>query len=119
LFFTNGGGYYYGEVAYDSVGGYYGWSWSSQHITVVNSKTLQHGTIEAPGVWNSLPYGKTLILAPSAGQTLTVIDATDAARPTLWEGEETALGYTNHLSVSGKDVFLSQGDGGVQHMSLP
>jgi hypothetical protein len=119
LFFTNGG-YYYGGIAYDSVGGYYGgWSWSSQHITVVDSATLQHGTVEAPGVWNSLANGKSLILAPSAGQPMTVIDGTDAEQPSLVEGEETALGYTNHLSVSGKDVFLSQGDGGVQHMRLP
>ena len=116
LFFTNGG-YYGGDSAYDSVG--YGWSWASQHITVVDSATLQHGTVEAPGVWNSLPNGKSLILAPSAGQALTVIDGEDAERPVLWQGEQTALGYTNHLSVSGKDVFLSQGDGGVQRMSLP
>ena len=48
-----------------------------------------------------------------------VIDGSDAEHPALWEGEETALGYTNHLAVSGKDVFLAQGDGGVQRMSLP
>jgi hypothetical protein len=120
LFFTNGSYYYGGDIAYDSVGGYYGaWSWASQHITVVDSATLQHGAVEAPGVWSSLPHGKSLILAPSAGQALTLIDGTDAEHPTLWQGEETALGYTNHLAVSGKDVFLSQGDGGVQHMSLP
>jgi hypothetical protein len=121
LFFTNGGygGYSTGGIAYDSIGGYYGWSWSSQHITVVDSATLQHGTVEAPGVWNSLPNGKSLILAPSAGQPLTVIDGTEATEPALLQGDETALGYTNHLSVSGKDVFLSQGDGGVQHMTLP
>jgi hypothetical protein len=118
LFFANSGYYYGGGIAYDSVGGYYG-GWASQHITVVDSATLQHGAVEAPGVWSSLPHGTSLILAPSAGQALTIIDGTDAEHPTLWQGDETALGYTNHLSVSGKDVFLSQGDGGVQHMSLP
>jgi hypothetical protein len=39
------------------------------------------------------------------------LDAADAEQPHLLTGDETALGYTNHLSISGKDVFLSQGDG--------
>jgi hypothetical protein len=119
LFFGNG---YYGRAlptADVGFGGYYGWSWAAQQITVVDSATLVHATLETPGVWSSVPSGTSLILAPSAGQPLTVIDGSDAEHPTLWESEETALGYTRHLAVSGKDVFLAQGDGGVQHLSLP
>lgn len=120
LFFGNG---YYGRglAIADGVGygGYYGWSWASQQITVVDSASLTHATLETPGVWSSVPNGQSLILAPSAGQPLTVIDGSDAQHPVLWESEETALGYTSHLAVSGKDVFLAQGDGGVQRMSLP
>jgi hypothetical protein len=118
LFF--GSGYYYRGIADADVGyGGYGWSWATQQITVVDSATLAHASIEAPGVWSSVPNGTSLILAPSAGQPLTVIDGADAEHPSLLESEETALGYTNHLAVSGQDVFLSQGDGGVQHMTLP
>jgi hypothetical protein len=123
LFFTGGYyGYGYGiaDVGFGPGGYYYGgWSWATQQITVVDSATLAHGTIEAPGVWNVLPSGTALVLAPSAGQPLSVIDGSDAEQPVLRAGEETALGYTNHLSISGKDVFLSQGDGGVQRMTLP
>ncbi len=123
LFFTNGyyyGGYYGGYADAIGPGGYYGgWSWASQHLTVVDSSTLEHGVIEAPGVWNSLPNGTSLILAPSAGQPLSVIDGSDATSPVLLQSEETALGHTQHLSVSGDDVLLSQGDGGVQRIALP
>jgi hypothetical protein len=66
-------------------------------------------------VSDPLPSGQTLVLAPSAGQHLAVIDGSDASSPT----PDTALGYANHLSISGSDVYLSQGDGGVQHMTLP
>jgi len=119
LFFTNG---YYGGYASGPVGdvGYYGgWSWSSLDVTVVSSETLAFSKIKAPGVWNSLPNGQSLILAPSAGQPLTVIDASDVNNPTLSETEETALGYTSHMSVVGNTVYLSQNDGGVQAMTLP
>ena len=122
LFFTGYYGYYggYGDGGI-APGGYYygGWSWASQQVTVVDSATLAHSQIEAPGVWNVVPSGKSLVLAPSAGQPLSVIDGSDAEHPILNTGKETALGYTNHLSISGKDVYLSQGDGGVQHMLLP
>jgi hypothetical protein len=121
LFFA--GGYYYGVgggIGAPSGDYYYGgWSWASQQITVVDSSTLAHSVVEAPGVWNTVPNGTSLVLAPSAGQPLTVIDGSDAEHPVLIEGKETALGYTNHLAISGRDVFLSQGDGGVQHMALP
>jgi uncharacterized secreted protein with C-terminal beta-propeller domain len=123
LFFAGGG--YYGGPGYAgdiAVGpGYYygGWSWASQSITVVDSDTFAHSVVEAPGVWNTVPNGTSLVLAPSAGQPLTVIDGSDAEHPVLRSGEDTALGYTNHLSISGQDVYLSQGDGGVQHMLLP
>lgn len=117
LFFT--GGYGYGGYIADGPGYYGGWSWASQQVTVVDSATLAHGTIEAPGVWNVLPNDKSLILAPSAGQPISVIDGTDATAPKLRSGKEEALGYTSHMSVSGDDVFLSQGDGGVQRMTLP
>jgi hypothetical protein len=120
LFFTHG---YYGYLVSDAAigpGGYYGgWSWATQNITVVESATLAGSTIEVPGVWQVAANGQFLVLAPSAGQPLSVIDAADAERPQLLTGDEMALGYTNHLSVSGKDVFLAQGDGGVQHMTLP
>ena len=119
LFFTNNysyGSYYPGGVA----DGYYGgWSWSSLDVTVVNSDTLAHSKLKAPGIWNSLPSGQSLILAPSAGQPLTVIDGSDVEHPTLRETQDTALGYTEHLSVAGDIVYLSQGDGGVQTMTLP
>ncbi len=121
LFFTAG---YYGGIAVSAgatdsafYGG--GWSWASQKITVVDSATLLYGAIEAPGVWNVVPSDQSLILAPSAGQPLTVIDGSDAEHPQLRVTADTALGYTTHLSLSGSDVFLSQGDGGVQHMTLP
>jgi hypothetical protein len=121
LFFTNGyyfGGYPSGGIAVD--GGYYGgWSWSSLDVTVVSSATLAHSKIKAPGVWNSLPNGQSLILAPSAGQPLTVIDASDVSNPKLYQTAETALGYTSHMSVVGSTVYLSQNDGGVQSMTLP
>ncbi len=121
LFFA--GGYYYGYpsgATADGPGYYYGgWSWASQQITVVDSATFAHSVIEAPGVWNTVPNGTSLVLAPSAGQPLTVLDGTDAEHPLLVTGKETALGYTSHLAISGGDVFLSQGDGGVQHMTLP
>jgi len=118
LFFTNN---YYGfSVGGPAVDGYYrGWSWSSLNVTVVASDTLDFAKIEAPGVWNSLPSGQSLILAPSAGQPLTVIDASDAKHPKLRESKDTALGYTEHLAVAGDTVYLSQGDGGVQAMTLP
>ncbi|HYJ09394.1 MAG TPA: beta-propeller domain-containing protein, partial [Polyangiaceae bacterium] len=120
LFFTQG---YYGGLIDDVVsgpGGYYGgWSWPTQNITVVDSATLAGAAIEVPGVWQVVASGQSLVLAPSAGQPLSVIDAADAEQPQLVTGDETALGYTNHLSISGKDVFLSQGDGGVQHMTMP
>lgn len=119
LFFTPGYYRYYSDVA--SGPGYYygGWAWASQLVTVVDSGTLASGNVEAPGVWNVVAHGKSLVLAPSAGQPLSVVDATDAAHPTLLEGEETALGYTSHIAISGDDVYLAQGDGGVQHMTLP
>lgn len=118
LFFTsNYYGYYYGGAIYD---GYYGgWSWSSLGVTVVSSETLEYSKIQAPGVWNSLPSGQSLLLAPSAGQPLTVIDGSDAKHPKLLESKQTALGYTQHMSVLDGTVYLSQGDGGVQAMSLP
>lgn len=120
MFFTHGGYYYGGGIASDAAGGHYGyWNWATQEVTVVDSATLANGTLTAPGVWNVLASGKSLILAPSAGQPLSVIDGTNAAEPVLRTGEEEALGYTNHLSVSGEHVFLSQGDGGVQRMTLP
>ena len=74
LFF---GGYYYRGYGGGLVDGDYygGWSWSSLDVTVVNSETLAYSKLKAPGVWNSLPSGQSLILAPSAGQPLTVIDA--------------------------------------------
>ncbi len=120
LFFTHSGSYR-GGVADGAVGpGYYGYyNWAAQEVTVVDSATLAHGTLTAPGVWNVLPSGKSLILAPSAGQPLSVIDGTDAAKPTLRTGDEDALGYTSHMSVRGDEVFLSQGEGGVQRMKLP
>ncbi len=120
LFFTGGSyGYALGGVA-TSDGGYFGgWAWATQNVTVVDSANLAHSKLEAPGVWNVVPSGKSLILAPSAGQPLTIIDATDAEAPELRSTEETALGFTQHVSVSGNDVYLSQGDGGVQRMTLP
>ena len=115
LFFTNN--YYYGGPIYD---GYYGgWSWSSLDVTVVSTETLEYSKIKAPGVWNSLPSGTSLLLAPSAGQPLTVIDASNVKKPKLLETQETALGYTQHMSVVDGTVYLSQGDGGVQAMTLP
>lgn len=118
LFFI--GNYYGGYYGGVSDGYYYGgWSWPSLDVTVVSSETLAHSKIKAPGVWNSLPSGQSLILAPSAGQPLTVIDASDVNKPKLLESEETALGYTSHLSVVGNTVYLSQNDGGVQAMTLP
>ncbi len=122
LFFNSGygRGYYGGGVGAIAPDDYYGgWSWASTDVTVVDSATLEHSTIKAPGIWSSVASGTSLILAPSAGQPLSVIDASDALTPVLLETEETALGYTNHLAVSGSDVYLSQGDGGVQHMTLP
>jgi uncharacterized secreted protein with C-terminal beta-propeller domain len=120
LFFTNN--YYYGGIASGGSvdGAYYGgWSWSSLDVTVVNSETLAHSKLKAPGVWNSLPSGQSLILAPSAGQPLTVIDASDVTKPELRETADTALGYTSHMSLVGNTVYLSQNDGGVQTMTLP
>ncbi len=123
LFFTHGGYYYGGGYVSDAgvgPGGYYGyWTWATQELTVVDSSTLAQGEVTSPGVWNVLPSGKSLILAPSAGQPLSVIDATNAAEPILRTGDEEALGYTHHMSVSGDFVFLAQGDGGVQRMTLP
>ena len=120
LFFT--GGYYGGYAVEGPVAdGYYGaaWGWSALDITVVDSVSLAQAKIQAPGVWNSLPNGQSLILAPSAGQPLTVIDGSDATHPLLRETTDTALGYTNHMSRAGGTVYLSQGDGGVQAMTLP
>lgn len=123
LFFTHGYGYRYGggvATSGPAIDGFYrGWAWSSQQIVVVDSNTLDHSAVTTPGVWNVVPQGQSLVLAPSAGQPLTVIDATNAAAPVLSTTEDTALGYTQHLAVDGQDVFLSQGDGGVQHMTLP
>lgn len=117
LFFTQGG--YYGGVV-DGPGYYYGlYSWATQQVTVVDTATLAHGAVSSPGVWNVLPNGKSLILAPSAGQPLSVIDGTDATQPVVRAGDEEALGYTSHMAVRGSSVFLSQGDGGVQRMTLP
>ncbi|HKO48444.1 MAG TPA: beta-propeller domain-containing protein [Polyangiaceae bacterium] len=117
LFFTNN---YYGYYAGGIADGFYGgWSWSSLDVTVVSSDTFAYSKIKAPGVWNSLPNGQSLILAPSAGQPLTVIDASDVKNPQLRQTQDTALGYTEHLSVAGDTVYLSQGDGGVQAMTLP
>ena len=48
-----------------------------------------------------------------------MIDGSDVEHPTLRETQDTALGYTEHLSVAGDIVYLSQGDGGVQTMTLP
>jgi hypothetical protein len=121
LFFTSG--YYYGGYSDGpaiGAGDYYGgFRWSSLDVTVVSSDTLAYSKIKAPGVWNSLPSGQSLILAPSAGQPLTVIDASDVKNPKLSESAETALGYTSHLSLLGNTVYLSQNDGGVQAMTLP
>jgi uncharacterized secreted protein with C-terminal beta-propeller domain len=119
LFFTSGFGGYYGGGAAISDGYYGGWSWSSLDVTVVSSETLAYSKIKAPGVWNSLPHGQSLILAPSAGQPLTVIDASDVQNPKLSESAETALGYTSHMSLVGNTVYLSQNDGGVQTMTVP
>lgn len=117
LFFPSFYSNYYSEGA---GGGYYGgWNWSSLDVTVVNSETLASSKIQAPGVWNSLPNGTSLILAPSAGQPLTVIDGRDVTQLELRQTKEIALGYTEHLSVVDGTVYLSQGDGGVQTMSLP
>ena len=120
LFFTTYGGYYGGVSGGAVYDGYYGgWYWSSLDVTVVSSETLASTKIEVPGVWNSLPSGQSLILAPSAGQPLTIIDASDIDKPVLRETKDTALGYTTHMSVVDDTVYLSQEEGGVQAMTLP
>ena len=90
LFFTDG---YYG-YGYAVADAYYygGWSWAAQNLTVVDSATLAHATVEVPGVWQTEAQGQTLVIAPSAGQPLTVVDGTDAAAPVLRTGAGGRLG---------------------------
>lgn len=109
-------GYYYGPAERFGDGG---WYWSSLDVTIFSSETLQASKIKAPGVWNSLPIGQSLLLVPSAGQPLTVIDASDIQKPTISMSKETALGYTRQVSVAGDTVYLAQGSGGVQTITLP
>lgn len=127
---SSGGGYYgyYGGVAVDCAGFCGGYSWFSSTtlpvLTVggLKSGDFQVGTVEIEGgdYWGYSPIaaaGKRAVVAAGWRGKLTVLDAADAAKPSVLREAEIS-GYVQSLTVVGDTALAAMGLDGVQAIDL-
>jgi hypothetical protein len=122
-------GYYGLDIAVDCFGpcGYYGGAFNTTELPVLTVSGLASGDfavgrVEVTGgdYWSYAPIvaqGKRAALSSGWRGSLSVIDAADAAAPTVVRKVEVG-GYVNQLTLVGDTAVAAMGYDGVQSISL-